>query len=175
MRLAKFWRNLILKIRNVLALGCLLLIYYGYAELCYLISDKFRYFQAVTLFGISLFLGVMGLIYLHEYLGARYDWDAMKLNYLRSLREDAAEELPPHRVYLRATRFVLQKGYWAILFIGPLLLGPFLVTVLLRKHKTWQSNVGYTFFGALYNALFSVALAKGVVALVWRFSYFTAA
>ncbi len=169
MGLKRFLGKLIWKMRDWLALMCLLLVYYVYAELCYLIVGHVGYLKSVILFGTLLFGGVMGLIYLHDYLKARYDWDAMKLQYLNSLRMDPEVEIEPHRVYLRAMRFVLQKGYWAILLIGPLLLGPFLVTLLLRKQKTWLTNAAYTLFGALYNAFITVALAKGAVALALKY------
>jgi hypothetical protein len=168
MRLRKFLR----KLREAAAVAFLVVFSYSFSLLSYFFAKKLDYLRSVALFGASLFLGVIILVYLHDYLRGRFDWDMLKLEYLNSLRKDEEEEeIAAHNVYMRLTRFIMRKGYWAILLLGPLFLGPFLVTVLLRKQKTWRHNASYTLFGAFYNAFFAVASAKGAVALVWKYLY----
>ncbi len=160
-------RPKILRIRDVIALIVLLIIYHGYEVLCYIISNLYDYYQAVGLFAGAIFLGSLLLIYLHDFIKEKYDWDAMALQYVNSLRDDVS--IPSYQIFKRLTRLVLQKGYWAIFLVGPVILGPFVITLLLRRHKTWIAHLFYAVSGSFFNALFWVAFMKGLGVFTWKY------
>jgi hypothetical protein len=157
------WR----KLREVLALAFLFLIYHVYEALCYILSNLHAYYVAAPMFAAALFLGSMGLIVLHDFLKNRFGWDALALQYINSLRED--QSMPPYDLGKRLARFVLQKGFWAIFVFGPIILGPFIITLLLRHHKSWKVHVIYAACGSLFNALFWVAFMKALGVLTWPY------
>jgi hypothetical protein len=155
------------KTRDVLALILLLLIYHGVEALCYVISNLFPYYQAVPIYASCLLVIALGLIGVHDYLRRRFHWDALSLHYVNSLSHD--ETIQPYQIYKRAIRFILRKGFWVIFLIGPVLLGPFVATILLRKRRNWTVNIAYTICGAFFNALFWVAFMAGLGAFTWQF------
>jgi hypothetical protein len=161
------WEKRVRKIRDLVALVVLLTIYHGYEVLCYFIGNLFEYYQAVGLFAVALFLGAAALIYLHDFFRRKYSWDALGLHYINSLRYD--EAIPSYDLFKRLVRFVLRKGFWAIFVIGPILLGPFVITILLRRERTWKANLLFVLPGSVFNALFWVALMKGVGIFTWRY------
>jgi hypothetical protein len=162
-----FITNMVFKTRDVLALLVLLVVYHGYEVLCYFMSNRFIYTLAVAICAAALFLVSTGLVYLHDFFQARYGWDALKLQYLNSLRED--EPIPPYRVFKRLTRLVLSEGFWAVFVVGPVILGPFVITMLLRQRKTWWANLLYVVCGALFSSLFWVAFMRGLGVFTWKY------
>jgi hypothetical protein len=170
LNLRNFLGRVWLKIRDGLALIVLLLTYHANEAFAYVMGNMFAYHLAVVICAGSLSLVSLGLIYLHDYLQKRHSWDALKLQYLNSLSEE--ENIPPYRVLMRLTRLVLREGFWAIFIIGPIILGPFVITVVLRKRKTWRTNLVYAACGALFNALFWVAFMRGLGVFTWRYVTF---
>jgi high-affinity Fe2+/Pb2+ permease len=156
-----------LKIRDGLALIVLLLTYHANEAFAYVMGNMFAYYLAVVIYASGVSLVSLGLIYLHDYLQKRHSWDALKLQYLNSLGKE--KNIPPYRIFRRLVRLVLREGFWAIFIIGPILLGPFVITVLLRKHKTWRTNLVFAACGAFFNALFWVAFMRGLGVLTWSY------
>jgi hypothetical protein len=163
--------NLIKKIiiysRDALALIVLLLFYHLYELMCYVLGNMFHYYTAVAIGTGVLFLVSTAFIYLHDFFQDHFSWDALKLQYINNLAKN--DHIPPHQIFRRATRRVLLEGFWVIFLIGPIILGPFVIAILLRKQKTLQVNLLYTFTGALINSLFWVALMRGVGVLTWGY------
>jgi hypothetical protein len=162
-----FFPKVISYSRDGLAVLGLLLVYHGYELLCYVTGNMFHYYVAVGICAGVLFLISVGLIYLHDFFLKRFSWDALRLQYLNNLRQD--DQLPSYQVLRRLTRLVLRNGFWAVFFLGPIILGPFIVTLLLRKRKTWCINLSYALSGAFLNALFWVAFMRGVRLFTWRY------
>ena len=162
-----FFQKVILYSRDVLAVIVLLVFYHGYELLCYVTGNIFPYYLAVAICAGVLFVVSMGFIYLHDFFKERFDWDALKLQYINSLAEK--DDIPSYQIFRRLTRLILRNGFWAVFFLGPLLLGPFIITVLLRRQKTWQVHVLYTLSGAILNALYWVALMRGLGLLTWGY------
>jgi cytochrome c biogenesis protein CcdA len=161
--LSKIWQ----KTRDALALIVLLATYHGNEALAYVAGNMFPYYQAIAIYVGGVSLVSLGLIYLHDYLKKRHSWDALKLQYLNSLSEE--KDIPSYRVFKKLVRLVLREGFWAIFIFGPIILGPFVITVLLRKRKTWRINVGYAVCGAFFNALFWVSFMRGLGVFTWRY------
>ncbi|MEJ2070432.1 MAG: hypothetical protein P8X65_12750 [Syntrophobacterales bacterium] len=108
------------------------------------------------------------LVFLHDWFLSRFSWDALRLQYVNSLRQD--DNIPSYHFMKRLTRFVLREGFWAIFVIGPLLLGPFITTVLLRQRKNWRTMLTYTLSGSLFNAVFWVGVMRGVGIFTWSYT-----
>jgi hypothetical protein len=153
--------------RDALAVIVLLVVYHGYEVLCYVTGNMFQYYLAVAISAGGLFLVSLGLIYLHDFFQAHFSWDALRLQYLNDLTEN--DDIPSYQVFRRLTRLVLREGFWAIFIIGPIILGPFIITLLLRKRKTWRINLLYAGSGALFSALFWVAFMRGLGVLTWNY------
>ena len=162
-----FFQKTIFYSRDVLALLVVLVFYHGYEVLCYITGNTFPYYVAVGISAGVLFLVSLWLIVLHDFFQARFSWDALKLQYLNNLTE--INEIPSYQIFRRLTRLVLREGFWAILVLGPIILGPFITTVLLRKQKTWRINVLYAGSGALFSALFWVAFMRGLGVFTWGY------
>jgi hypothetical protein len=167
MNLMDFLRRIWRKIPDALALIVLLLAYHANEASCYLIGNIFPYYLAVVICGSALFLVTLGLVFLHDFFKDRFDWDALKLQYLNSLRKD--ENIPPYRVVRKMIRLVLREGFWAIFVFGSIILGPFVITVLLRQRRTWQTSLVYAACGALFNVMFWVAFMRGLGMLTWKY------
>jgi hypothetical protein len=163
----KFFQKIILYSRDLLAVFVLLVFYHGYELLCYVTGNLFQYYIAVAICTGVLFLTSLGLVYLHDFFLAHFAWDALKLQYINQLTE--VDHIPSYQIFRRLTGLVLREGFWAVLVVGPVILGPFITTLLLRKRQTWRINVLYTGSGAFFNALFWVALMRGIGVLTWGF------
>ncbi len=161
--IGRIWR----KTREGLALIVLLATYHGNEALAYVVGNIFAYYQAIAIYTGGVSLVSLGLIYLHDFLQERYAWDALKLQYINSLAKE--KDIPSYRVFKRLVRLVLQEGFWVIFIFGPIILGPFVITVMLRKRKTWRTNVLYAACGAFFNALFWVAFMRGLGVFTWRY------
>jgi hypothetical protein len=161
--IGRVWR----KTRDGLALIVLLATYHGNEAFAYVVGNMFAYYQAVAIYAGVVSLVSLGLIYLHDYLQKRHSWDALKLQYLNSLGKE--KDIPSYRVFRRLVRLILREGFWATFVFGPIILGPFVITVLLRKRQTWRINVVYAACGAFFNALFWVALMRGLGMLTWSY------
>ncbi|HZE21849.1 MAG TPA: hypothetical protein VE082_07335, partial [Desulfobaccales bacterium] len=141
--------------------------YHGNELFAYVVGNMFVYYQAVAIFTGGLSLTSLALVYLHDFLQKRFSWDALKLQYINSLADE--EDIPPYRVFNRLVRLILQEGFWVIFIFGPVVLGPFVITVMLRRRKTWRTNVVYAVCGSFFNALFWVAFMRGLGVLTWRY------
>ena len=161
------FKKIISNIKDILALIVLLLAYHTYELLCYIISNMFPYFVAVAICAVELFLVSLLLIYLHDWFLQNYSWDALKLQFINALREE--DNIPPYRLMKRLTRFILRHGFWAVFVFGPVILGPFVVTMLLRRRKTWETMVAYALSGSIFSALFWVAFMQGLGMFTWRY------
>jgi hypothetical protein len=162
-----FFQKIIIYSRDVVALVVLLVFYHGYEVLCYITGNMFPYYVAVGISGSALFLVSMWLIALHDFFQEHFSWDALKLQYLNNLAKN--RDIPSYQIFRRLTGFVLHKGFWAILVLGPIILGPFITTVLLRKQKTWRIDAAYAGSGALFSALFWVAFMRGLGLITWGY------
>lgn len=163
-----FFKKIILKTRDLMALLLLLIIYHAYEVFCYVTSNIFQYYLSVALCAGVIFLVSTSLICLHDWFLNHFSWDALKLQYINSLRED--DHIPSYRLVKKLTRFVLRKGFWAVFVIGPIILGPFVTTVLLRQRKTWRITLTYALSGSILNALFWVGFMRGLGIFTWTYT-----
>ena len=161
------FKKIIFKTKDIIALLVLLISYHAFELFCYIISNMFQYFLAVIICTGWLFLVSLLLIYFHDWLLENYSWDALKLQYINRLRED--DHIPAYRVGRRLTRFILRHGFWAVFVFGPIILGPFVITMLLRQRKTWRTMVSYALSGSIFSALFWVAFMQGLGMFTWRY------
>ena len=162
-----FFKKIILKTRDLIALLLLLIIYHGYEVFCYVMSNIFQYYISVVLCASALFSVSTSLVFLHDWFLSRFSWDALRLQYVNSLRQE--DDIPSYHFIKKLTRFILLKGFWAIFVIGPIILGPFITTVLLRQRKTWRTTLIYALSGSLFNALFWVGVMEGVGIFTWSY------
>ena len=165
-----FLKKIILKTRDLIALLILLIIYHGYEVFCYIMSNIFQYYLSVVLCASTLFSVSTSLVFLHDWFLSRFDWDALRLQYINSLGQD--DNIPSYHLMKQLTRFMLRKGFWAIFVLGPIILGPFITTVLLRQRKIWRTTLIYALSGSLFNALFWVGIMEGVGMLTWSYTSF---
>lgn len=161
--LGRAWRN----IPDILALLVLLLSYHANEASCFIIGNLYPYYQAVPLCASGLALVTLGLISLHDWFLNRYAWDALSLQYLNSLRDK--DDIPSYRIFQRMTRMVLREGFYAVFIIGPIILGPVVITLLLRPRPTWKTNLVYAVSGSIFSALFWVAFMRGLGMLTWKY------
>ena len=160
-------KKTILKTRDILALLVLLLTYHGYEVLCYITSNLFAYYQAVAICAGALFLVSFFLVYFHDWLLRHFSWDALKLQYINRLPED--DNTPSYHLLKKLTRLVLHEGFWAVAVIGPIILGPVVITLLLRRRKAWRTTLAYTLSGSLISALFWVGFMRGLGVFTWGY------
>lgn len=145
----------------------LLVIFHVFEGFCYFISNLYPYYHAVPLYGSAAFLVSLGIVYLHDFLRARYGWDALGLQYLNSLRD--ADDVALYQIFTRWTQIILRRGFWVVFVLGPVFLGPPVTTLMLRPNKKWRTNFLYTFGETSFNSLAWVALMKAVGVFTWNF------
>ncbi|MBF0555894.1 MAG: hypothetical protein HQK96_15320 [Nitrospirae bacterium] len=115
----------------------------------------------LILFTLSLIF-----VYLHGFLEKKYSWDMLGLQQLNELKYD--NKIPNHRIFKRLLKQMMLKGYWWIYFIGALIVGPPIVTILLRREKSLSQNLLYIIPGTLLSVVFWVSIWTGVGIVTWN-------
>jgi hypothetical protein len=161
--LGRVWR----RIPDVLALLVLLVSYHANEASCFIVGNLYPYYQAVPLCAAAMALLSLGLIAVHDWFLRRYAWDALSLQYLNSLQD--AEDIPSYRLFQRMTRMVLREGFYVVFVLGPIILGPIVITLLLRPRRTWKTNLAYAVCGSIFSALFWVAFMRGLGMFTWKY------
>ncbi|MGO9532715.1 MAG: hypothetical protein ACLPT6_07835 [Desulfobaccales bacterium] len=154
------------KVKNAIVLVVLAGLYYGFSAVYYAISNMFKYHQALAIMSLILFSTSVILVYLHDYAEKMYSWDILGLAYLNNLRTD--DHIYKYQLFKRLFRWTLRKGFWTIYVIGPIIIGPYVVAIILRKDKSCKSNLSYIIPGTLLSVLFWVTTMKGIGTLTWH-------
>jgi hypothetical protein len=153
------------KVRDGFVAILMIVAYHCYDGICYAVSNLLGYFQAILIMSaLLLFLSVV-FVYLHEFLFVTYSWDMLGLQHLNDLKYEM--QIPQHRIFKRLLKKVMIGGYWWIYFVGPLIIGPHVVTILLRRGNKLSQNLTYIIPGTLLSAVFWVSMWAGVGFLTW--------
>jgi len=127
-----------------------------------LTCKEFSYFASMGIMLTALAGVSIVLIELHEWIGKRTGWDVIGLESLNRLRD--VEDNPPARVGRRIKRWCMRRRLTIFIF-GSCLVGPPVVTILLRRPGRWVDNVFYILSGTLISVVTWVTVWKGF----WNF------
>jgi hypothetical protein len=147
-----------LRLKNLVAV----IIYFVGAhvlDVLYVLTCKeFSYFAAMGI--MALTLGGMSVILVstHGKVQERYGWDVLGLEHLNRLRDE--KHIPQHRTGKRLTRWFMRRRL-TIFLLGSCLVGPPVVTILLRKPGSPGDNIFYIISGTLISAVVWVTFWKG--------------
>lgn len=137
-----------------------------YDGLCYAVSNIFSYPRALAIMAVILFLLSLLLVGLHGLTQRRLGWDVIGLNGINRLKDQ--EDIPPHRIFKRLTRWTLRGGRWGVLVAGSIFIGPPVVALLLREEERARSTFFYLVIGTLLSVVFWVTVWSGVGQLTWN-------
>ena len=135
-----------------------------YDGFCYTVSNAFNI--PTALFLVFSFLSGLSavLISAHQLVERKWNWDLMGLE---EFKTQGKEPIPSWRIFKRFKCWMKQnrkKTFW----IGPIIIGPPIVTILVRENKTWPCNLKYILSGAFLSTAFWVPLWTGVGWLTWE-------
>jgi len=155
------------KIRNLIVLSILFPVYHLYDGLCYIVANTFGFFKGTAIMFAILFLVSVGAVYLHSFCERKYDWDMLSMGKINNFinREN---RITRHKIFKRFIAWILQKGgFWAVYLVVPIIFGPFVSTIILRKKNNLLQNLAYIIPGAVLSALFWVSVWTGVGLFTW--------
>lgn len=144
--------------RNIVAV----IVYFAGAHLfdaLYVFTSKeFSYFTAMGI--MFLFLaGVSAvLVSSHANIKAKTGWDVLGLDHLNQLRDE--RDIPSNKFGQRFTRWCMRRRLTIFIF-GSCLVGPPVMTILLRKPGSLPDNIFYIFSGTLISVVIWVTVWKG--------------
>ena len=137
-----------------------------YDGLCCAVSNLYPYPVALGIMTAVLFSISTALVILHDQLRKFFQWDILGINEINRLA--MIDHLEPHKISQRLTLWILRQGHWWIHIIGSALIGPPVVTLLLRKDESWKSNLVYLTSGTLISVLVWVTAWTGIGQLIWN-------
>lgn len=153
------------KVRDFIALVFLLLAYHWYDVFCYAVSNIFSLATAMSIMFVVLFSLSTLFVYTHQILDTRYSWDILGLKKLNHLRGES--HISEYRICKRITKQVLNRGYWWILIPGSVIIGPPIVTILLRRQNNLSQNLFYITLGTTLSVTFWVLIWAGIGLVTW--------
>lgn len=121
-------------------------------------SKEFSYFTAMGIMFLVL-AGVSAvLVSSHGRVKAKNGWDALGLDHLNQLRDE--NDIPPSKVGKRFKRWCMRRRLTIFVF-GSCLIGPPVVTILLRKPGSLPDSIFYILSGTLISVVTWVTVWKG--------------
>ncbi len=137
-----------------------------YDGICYMVSNAFSYPKALLIMYGFLFSLSSLLIPLHYLVKKYFSWDMLGLDEVNELRN--REDIPRHQIVKRAMRWALRKGRRETFFVGSILIGPPIITPILRKKGNLGSSIFYLTTGTFVSVIFWVTLWSGVGLFTWE-------
>jgi hypothetical protein len=122
-------------------------------------SNKLSYLSAIGSMFIVLAVVSGVLVAIHAETMQRTGWDVLGLDRLNKLRDE--KDIPKSSPKRRFTRWCMRRRL-AIFTLGSCILGPPVVTILLRKPGSLPDSMFYTFSGTLISVVVWVTAWKGI-------------
>lgn len=139
---------------------------YGYDAICYIVSNALGYRKALWVMSVFLFSISAALVFLHDRIVKRYAWDILGLAGLRGIARSGV--VPKYGVCERTFLWSLKRGRLWLHVIGSCIVGPPVVTLLLRKKGSILSTIFYLTTGTFIAVGFWVTVMSGVGRLTWH-------
>lgn len=136
-----------------------------YDVLCAYVSIKFNYLTAFMLTAILLFVISALIVCGHTWAEKKFGWDITGLDEFKSSKSPLS--IPKWRIIKRLKHFAMntrKTTFW----LGSIIVGPPVITILLRKDAGWGQNLKYIIPGTLLSAGFWVSFYVGIGLLVWQ-------
>lgn len=153
------------KIANCLLFPVYLVGAHWYDALCAYISNEFTYLIALIIMFSFLFLLSIVLVGTHAWAERKFALDLMGLEEFKG--EQVQKLIPRWRIFKRLKRW-MTKNQKTTFWFGSIVIGPPVVTVLLRKNSSWKQNLRYIILGTLLSVGFWVSLYAGVGIFTWE-------
>ena len=136
-----------------------------YDVLCACISNEFKYWTALMIMTILLLTISVSLVGGHAWTELRFGWDLMGLEEFKGSK--ALLPLPRRKIFKRFKLWIT-KSRRTTLWLGSVIIGPPVVTVLLRKNPGWRESLRYIIPGTLLSVGVWVTFYAGVGLLTWE-------
>ena len=156
------------KARNAIVLVILFPLYHLYDGLCYIVANAFGFINGSVIMFAILFPISVGVVYLHAFCKKKYGWDMLAIGKVNELMNREIE-IPRHKIFKRFMAWLFQKGgFLAIYLVVPIIFGPFISAIILRKNSGLRQNLLYIIPGSLLSAVFWVSLYVGIGFFTWK-------
>ena len=154
--------------RDVIVLAILFPFYHLYDGLCYVVANAFGFFNGLMVMFAILFPISVGVVYLHAFCKKKYGWDMLSIGKVNELMNREIE-IPRHKIFKRFIAWTFQKGgFIAIYLIVPIIFGPFISAIILRKKNNLLQNLAYIIPGTILSVVFWVSVWTGAGFLTWE-------
>ncbi len=151
-------------IGNLIAAALYFFAAHIYDGLCFAISNLFSYPEALGLMTAFLLFVSILLVFLHEKLNERFQWDILGMNEINRLAH--IKNIPRHQYFKRLMQWALSQGHWWVFFIGSFTVGPPVITLLLQQLNNWKSRWFYLVAGTLISVFVWVTIWAGIGKLI---------
>ncbi len=166
----KYLNKIFTNTGNIVVGAVLFVGYHAYDGVGLFVSSKYDSLRAILIMFCILFVLASALVYSHEFFKRKYAWDILELEELGNLKKQKGDKI---NFLKKITKKILEKGYWYIYFIGPILIGPHVVAIMLRKEKGLFENWLFILPGSILSAVFWVLFWKGFIFVFWyKIGYF---
>ena len=135
-----------------------------YDGICFAVSNMFPYFLALAYMYFFLFFLSVALIFFHGITERKFGWDIMGLH---EFKDAGQKPIPAWRIFKRLKK-LMTKSRRTTFWIGSILIGPPVVTILLRRENNWKNNLLYIIPGTFLSVFVWVTLWSGVGMLTWN-------
>lgn len=138
---------------------------YWFDALCAYVSNEFSFFRALLIMFLFLFALSALLVAGHGLVEKRFKWDLMGIEEFKGL--ESQKPIPSWRIFKRFKRWMTKSrntSFW----IGNVIIGPSVITILLRRKTDWQENVNYLFSGTAICVGIWVPLWSGIGFFTWK-------
>lgn len=135
-----------------------------YDALCYTVSNIFNLVAAAAIIFSFLSLLSVVLIFSHQVIERKFDWDLMGLEEFKGKKETP---IPSWRIFKRF-KLWLTRNRKTTFWFGSIIIGPPIVTILIRENKNWPCNLKYILSGSFLSTAFWVPIWSGVGWLTWE-------
>lgn len=123
------------------------------------VSAKYNYLDAMSIMFFILTIVSVIAVLSHAWVKERFGWDILELDELNHLGD--LQYITPSEKWKRFKRWIMRRRLIGIFLCGSIVIGPPVVTVLLRKPKSLADNIFYIFSGTLLSVVFWVTSWKG--------------
>jgi hypothetical protein len=125
---------------------------HAYDVFCFIISNSFGYTKALAIMFIALFIVSILLVWGHAKLKERSGFDLLGIEKLTMTENETSSTKQNHlHRWILSNRTVT---FW----IGSIIIGPPIITLLLRKSDHWKQSFRYIFLSTMLTTLFWVSV-----------------
>lgn len=135
-----------------------------YDAFCGYISNEFSYLSALLIMFVFLFSISVLLVFGHAFFEKKFKWDLMGL---REFNADQQRDYPWWRVFKQLKKW-MTKNRRTTFWVGNVLVGPPITTVLLRKQDNRKENFKYIASGTIISVFFWVSSWAGIGMFTWE-------